>query len=204
MAFQQGPQTIYTVGAGNLAANLLVKMDGTGLAIVNTATPADLAVGVTYTAGLIGASIPVCGLDYGIISVMAAAVVININDVLYAGAAGTVTNVAGGRMIGIAKTASAGSTVVDVVPMPLILTAAALATASTQPYSLTYSLGSAASFTTTYSPAVSKIYVCLSTFTNGVSDTMNTNFQTLYYACQQLAIDVADMRTKLQTSKVVQ
>jgi hypothetical protein len=192
------------VATGALATNLLVKMNGAGLVIVNTATPADLPVGVTYTATDAAFNVPVCGLDFGIQSIMAAAVVININDLLYAGAGGTVTNVAGGRLIGIAKTATAGSTVIDVVPMPLILTAAALAAASAQAYSLAQSLGSAASFTTAYSPALGRIYICLSTFTNGVSDTMNNNFQTLMYACQQLAIDVADIRAKLQTSKVVQ
>ena len=202
MAFQAIPQTVYTASIA-VAANRLVKLNGAGLVVLNTATPADLPVGVTYSASTAALLVPVCGIEFGIQSIMADAVVISINDPLYAAANGMVTNVAGGRLIGIAKTAApAGSVVVDVIPMACILTAAALAAATAQ--SLTYTLGTAASFTTTYSPALGVIYVCLSTFTNSVSDTLNVNFQTLYYAAQKLQIDVADIRAKLITTKAVQ
>ena len=197
MAFQSGPQAVYTCGAGNLAANLLVKMAADGTVIVNTATAADLPVGVTYTAGLIGASMPICGIGYGIMSIMAAAVAIAENDPVYAAAGGAVTNVAGGRLIGFAKTATAGSTVIDVIPLACLLTAAALAASATVSIFMsdgtTFSLGSVATRT---------IILVDTGFSTGSS--LNQNFETLALMTQRLAAEVLDIRAKLVTAKVLQ
>jgi hypothetical protein len=201
MAFYSGPQVVFTAAAP-VAANLLVKMNGAGAVLVNTATPADLPVGVTYTASDALLNVPVCGIGYGIMSIMAAAVVININDLLYAGAGGTVTNVAGGRLIGVAKTAApAGSIVIDVIPIACILTAAALTASTAVSIFLsagsTFSLGSVASRT---------LYLVDTTFTTAGCPVqcLNLNFQAIALAIQNLATDVNDLRAKLVTTKVLQ
>jgi hypothetical protein len=197
MAFQSGPQAVYTCGAGNLAANLLVKMAGDGTAIVNTATATDLPVGVTYQAGLIGASVPVCGIGYGIMSIMATAAAIAENGLVYAAAGGMVTATAGGRLIGFAKTATAGSTVIDVIPLACLLTAAALAASATVSIFMsdgtTFTVGSVATRT---------LLLADTAFTTG--STLNQNFETLALMTQQLAAEVLDIRTKIVTAKVLQ
>ena len=202
MAFQQGPQTIYTVGAaGALGANVLVKLDGTGAVIANTATPADLPVGVTYTSGAAGATIPVCGINYGIMAILTDASAITIGSIVYAGAAGIVTANAGGRMIGIAKTANnSAAVVIDVIPVACILTYAALTASTAVSIFLSsgsqFSLGSVASRT---------LYLLDTTFTTMGCPVqcLNLNFQALALAIENISADLADVRSKMQTTKVL-
>ena len=112
MSETKSPITL-TAGA-DLGQKLLVKFSG-GEAILNTATFSDLPIGVNDYAVADTEVAEVKTLDEGGTLEIMAAVAIAQDDLVYAAAAGKITNVAGGRLIGQAlEAASADGSIIEV------------------------------------------------------------------------------------------